>query len=92
MIQIRISDDAFADLDDGYWFYELQDARLGDYFANSLRSDIEGLKITAGTHRQDYRDYHRVLSRVFPYAIYYTFSTNDSGNKSSRAAAIKSRQ
>lgn len=77
MIEIRISDDAFADLDEGFWFYELQDAGLGDYFANKLRSDIEGLKITAGTHHYDYRDYHRVLSRVFPYAIYYTFTNHE---------------
>lgn len=77
MIPIRISDDAFADLDDGYWFYELQDAGLGDYFANTLRSDIEGLRITAGIHCRDYHDYHRVLSRVFPYAIYYTYTSNE---------------
>lgn len=77
MIRIRIADDAFADLDDGYWFYELQDAGLGDYFASALRSDIEGLRISAGIHRRDYRDYHRVLSRVFPYAIYYTFAEDE---------------
>jgi plasmid stabilization system protein ParE len=76
MIQIRISDDAFADLDDGYWFYELQEAGLGDYFASSLRADIEGLRVAAGIHRRGYRDYHRLLSRVFPYAIYYTFTEN----------------
>lgn len=77
MIQIHISDDALADLEEGCWFYELQDAGLGDYFASSLRVDIEGLRITAGTHRRDYHDYHRVLSRVFPYAIYYTFTENE---------------
>lgn len=76
MIQIQVSDEAVADLDDGYWFYELQEKGLGDYFATMLRADIEGLKITAGIHRQDYRDYHRLLSRVFPYAIYYTFTEN----------------
>ncbi|HRQ87935.1 MAG TPA: type II toxin-antitoxin system RelE/ParE family toxin [Bacteroidia bacterium] len=76
-MRIRIADDAFADLDDGYWFYELQDAGLGDYFASALRSDIEGLRISAGIHRRDYRDYHRVLSRVFPYAIYYTFAEDE---------------
>ena len=75
MMRIRISEGALADLDDGYWFYELQESGLGDYFAITLSSDIEGLKITAGIHRKDYRDYHRVLSRIFPYAFYYT-STN----------------
>jgi plasmid stabilization system protein ParE len=75
MMTIRISEGALADLDDGYWFYEFQESGLGDYFAITLSSDIEGLKVAAGIHRKDYRDYHRVLSRIFPYAIYYT-STN----------------
>lgn len=59
MIQIRLSDDALADLDDSYWFYELQDAGLGDYFASMLRSDIESLRITAGVHKRHPRMAHR---------------------------------
>lgn len=72
MIQIKISDDALQDLNEGYWFYDTQETGLGDYFYTHLKSDIEGLKVTAGIHRQAYKDYHRSLSRVFPYAIYYT--------------------
>ena len=72
MNRIRISEEAFADLDEGYWFYEVQEAGIGDYFASTLRGEIEELIVTAGIHRRVYRDYHRVLSRVFPYAIYYT--------------------
>ncbi len=34
--------------------------------------DIEGLKISAGVHRLVYSDYHRLLSRVFSYGIFYT--------------------
>ena len=45
MIQVRISDDALLDLEEGFWFYESQAPGLGDYFLSSLRSDIEGLKI-----------------------------------------------
>jgi hypothetical protein len=37
-----------------------------------LRADIEGLRITAGIHLQVYRDYHRSLSRIFPYGVFYT--------------------
>ena len=77
MIRLRLSEDALADLQDGFWFYELQEPGLGDYFASSLRADIETLKVTAGVHRQTYRDYHRLLSRVFPYAIYYTFADDE---------------
>jgi len=69
MIQVRISEDALQDLNDGYLFYEAQEAGLGDYFAACLRADVEGLKISAGIHRVVYQDYHRLLSKVFPHGI-----------------------
>jgi len=72
MISIRISEDALKDLNDGFLFYEAQEPGLGDYFAACLRADIEGLRISAGIHRLVYEDYHRLLSRVFPYGIFYT--------------------
>jgi hypothetical protein len=75
MIRIRISADAVADLNDGHWFYEAQETGLGDYFTSCLRADIEGLKVSAGIHRIVYRDYRRLLSRVFPYGIFYTWTT-----------------
>lgn len=73
MIRVRISQDAIQDLNDGFFFYEAQGLGLGDYFAACLRADIEGLRISAGIHRVIYRDYHRLLSKVFPYGIFYTF-------------------
>ncbi|MEM8955586.1 MAG: type II toxin-antitoxin system RelE/ParE family toxin [Verrucomicrobiota bacterium] len=76
MTKIRISDDALADLNEGYRFYEAQDAGLGDYFSSCLRADIESLRITAGIHNNVYQDYHRLLSRVFPYGIFYTFEND----------------
>jgi plasmid stabilization system protein ParE len=72
MIHLRISDDALHDLNHGFLFYEAQQPGLGDYFSTCLRADIEGLRLTAGAHRVVYRDYHRLLSRVFPYGIFYT--------------------
>ena len=74
MINIRISEDALADLHDGFDFHERQKSGLGDYFSSQLRADIDGLKITAGIHRQPYRDLHRLLSLKFPYAIFYRFA------------------
>jgi hypothetical protein len=74
MIRIKIASEAIGDLEEGFDFYEVQETGIGDYFLSSLRSDIEGLKLTAGIHRQGYKDYRRLLSRVFPYAIYYTFA------------------
>jgi hypothetical protein len=69
MIKVKISDDALNDLNDGFLFYEAQENGLGDYFAACLRADIEGLRITGGSHRVVYLDYRRLLSKVFPYGM-----------------------
>ncbi|MGO8677270.1 MAG: type II toxin-antitoxin system RelE/ParE family toxin [Limisphaerales bacterium] len=65
MIRVEISEDAQADLNEGFLFYEAQEPGLGDYFIACLRADIEGLKVSAGAHRVVYADYHRLLSKVF---------------------------
>lgn len=66
MILVRISEDALQDLNDGFLFYEAQEAGLGDYFSACLRADIASLKVSAGVHRIVYQDYHRQLSKTFP--------------------------
>jgi hypothetical protein len=43
---------------------------LGSYFTSSLIADIDSLKLYAEIHRV-VRGYHRMLSKRFPYAIYY---------------------
>ena len=48
MIPVQISEDAQADLNEGFLFYEAQEPGLGDYFIACLRADIEGLKVSAG--------------------------------------------
>jgi plasmid stabilization system protein ParE len=72
VIRIKITSDALEDLNEGYLFYEAQEDGLVEYFSDSLKSDIEGLKVTGGVHRLAFRDYRRALSRIFPYAIYYS--------------------
>ena len=72
MIRVRISEDALQDLNDGFLFYEAQQSGLGDHFASCLRADIEALRVDAGIQPVVYRDYHRLLSRMFPYGIFYT--------------------
>jgi plasmid stabilization system protein ParE len=71
MKRILISEDALGDLNAGFLFYEAQDFGLGDYFTACLRADIEGLRFTAGIHRE-IQGFHRLLSRVFPHGIFYT--------------------
>ncbi len=71
MKKILISEDALGDLNDGFLFYEAQEFGLGDYFTACLRANIEGLKITAGSHRRVH-GFHRLLSRVFLHVVFYT--------------------
>lgn len=46
-MKIRILDSASQDLEDGFHFYERQESGLGDYFIDSLFSDIDSLRIYA---------------------------------------------
>lgn len=70
-MRIEILDSAQDDLISGYAFYERQRKGLGDYFLDSLFSDIDSLLLFAGIHPIYFRRYHRLLSKRFPFAIYY---------------------
>ena len=67
---IKILSSAIEDLHDGRLFYEKQGQGIGDYFFDSLFSDIDSLTLYGGIH-PIYFGFHRMLSKRFPYAIYY---------------------
>ena len=69
-MKIKILISAVKDLEAGRQFYEKQGEGLGDYFFDTLFSDIDSLALFGGVHRKIY-GYHRSLSHRFPYAIYY---------------------
>lgn len=69
-MKVRILDEAEQDLLDGYRFYEAQGPGLGDYFLDTLFADIDSLHLYAGIHAL-HLGYHRLLSRRFPFAVYY---------------------
>lgn len=69
-MRVQLLDEAEQDLIDGYRFYEAQDEDLGDYFLDSLFSDIDSLQLYFGIHPKQF-GYHRLLSKRFPFAIYY---------------------
>jgi plasmid stabilization system protein ParE len=71
-MNLRILASAFHDLADGRDFYERQDSGLGEYFLDTLFSDIDSLVLYAGIHRKVF-GFHRLLSKRFPYAVYYQF-------------------
>ena len=69
-MRLEILSEAEQDLIAGAKFYEAQRTGLGDYFLNSLYSDIDSLLLYAGIHRVVF-GFHRALSKRFPYAIFY---------------------
>ncbi len=69
-MKVRILPSAVADLDRGREFYARQSDSLGDYFLDSLFSDIDSLALYAGVHARAF-GYHRLLSKRFPFAVYY---------------------
>jgi len=75
-MKIKILKSAAADLIDGYWFYEKQAKGLGSYFLDTLFSDIDSLKIYAGIHSIHFEKYYRLLSKRFPFAVYYRIESN----------------
>jgi len=73
---IRILDEAEQDLIDGFRFYDTREPGLGDYFLDSLFSDIDSLHLYAGIHSVRF-GYHRPLSKRFPFAVYYKVEKDD---------------
>ena len=74
-MNIQILPSALEDLYTGRNFYEQQEVGLGDYFLDSLFSDIDSLIIYAGIH-ENIMGYFRLLSVKFPYAVYYKIKNN----------------
>ncbi|MBU1195788.1 MAG: type II toxin-antitoxin system RelE/ParE family toxin [Proteobacteria bacterium] len=74
-MKIRILDEAQSDLHEAAQFYEYQSGGLGTYFLDTLFSDIDSLVLYAGVHIK-IDGYFRLLSKTFPYAIYYLLTDN----------------
>lgn len=69
-MHIEILDEAQEDIIEGTLFYESQQYGAGDYFIESISSDIESLYLYAGIHTVR-NGYYVLFSKRFPYTIYY---------------------
>jgi hypothetical protein len=67
---VFVLEEAVADLENGRLFYAERQPGLGEYFWDTLLSDLESLVIYGGIHVEE-MGFHRMLSKRFPYAIYY---------------------
>lgn len=64
-----------SDIGIGEEFYEQQSKGLGGYFKDSILSDVESLWLYGGIHQKVFGVY-RLLSKNFPYGIYYNVEKN----------------
>ena len=69
-MKVRVLRPALEDLAAGRQFYDRQQKGVGEYFFDSLFTEIDSLVLYAGIHRIQF-GYHRLLARRFPYAVYY---------------------
>jgi plasmid stabilization system protein ParE len=76
-MKIKILESAEEDLKERFYFYEAQEKGIGSYFLESLFSDIESLRLFAGIHEIHFGKYHRLLSKRFPFAVYYRIEENE---------------
>ena len=76
-MKIKVLESATEDLREGFDFYESQKRGVGSYFLESLFSDIESLRLFAGIHGIHFGRYHRLLSKRFPFAVYYRIEENE---------------
>jgi len=67
---VVILEDAAEDIEVGRQFYESCEGGIGNYFVESILSDLDSLILYAGIHRV-YFGFHRMLSKRFPFGIYY---------------------
>lgn len=73
--EVVVLEEAADDLEEGRIFYDQRKLGVGSYFWDSLIADIESLSIFGGIHVREYGLY-RLLSKRFPYAIYYEIKNN----------------
>lgn len=72
-MRIRILRTALDDLSSAREFYDRHDKGVGDYFFDSLFTEIDSLTLYAGIHPVRL-GYHRLVARRFPFYIYYRIS------------------
>ena len=69
-MKIKILPSAIKDLHEGRLFYERQGEEFGDYFFDTLFSDIDSLILFPEKHSKVF-GYHRLLSKRFPFSVHY---------------------
>lgn len=75
-MKVRVLRSALEDIAEARRFYDRQEAGVGEYFFDSIFSEIDSLVLFGGIHRTVY-GFQRALAKRFPYAIYYRISSGE---------------
>ena len=67
---VVVLEDAATDIEAGRQFYETREQGVGDYFVESILSDLGSLVLYGGIHPVLF-GFRRMLCKRFPFAIYY---------------------
>jgi hypothetical protein len=70
MKRIRILGSGLSDIEVAKHFYDSGENGVGDYFLETVFSEIESLKLYGGIHPVRW-GFHRQIVRKFPFAVYY---------------------
>jgi plasmid stabilization system protein ParE len=62
---------AERDVSEAYWWYEEQDAGLGEEFLRCLEAAISRISTSPLIYPVRFDDFRRILIRRFPYAVYF---------------------
>jgi hypothetical protein len=76
-VNLKILPVANDDLINGYHFYDQQSQGLRVIFSIRYSQDIDSLLIYYGIHQKFFAKYNRLLSKRFPFAVYYTVENQD---------------
>ncbi|KXS52824.1 MAG: hypothetical protein AWU57_2789 [Marinobacter sp. T13-3] len=69
--EVRLTDEAIQDIDNAVNFYDQIEPGLGDYFFDSITTDVEALEFFGGLHQQRF-GYYACPATRFPFIIYYS--------------------
>ena len=69
--EVRLTDEAIQDIDNAANFYDQIEPGLGDYFFDSITTDVEALEFFGGLHQQRF-GYYACPATRFPFIIYYS--------------------
>lgn len=71
LMRLHVTESAERDLLANAFYYETQRDGLGEYFAARMFAEIESLQKYAGIRASDRYGNRRLLTKVFPFAVFY---------------------